>query len=148
MTTRVDEARERLRFAFPARTDPPPRSLRAGNALDDYAVPPDFDAELDRPTDAYIEAYYHGLFFLDAESFVFYLPLVLDYGLTHPESDSNAVDTLLFAMQAGGPPEASCPPLRGEQERAVVFALEALRDLTGDVFADEIESALRGDWRS
>jgi hypothetical protein len=148
MRVNIDEARTMLRAAFSASTEALHTSLRASNALDDYEQPPEFDPGLDRPTDQYLEKYYHGIFFLDPESFVYYLPIVLEYGLANPESTSMAVDTLLFAMRLGAPEGASCPPLPEVQAGAVVAALCALRVATGEELADEVTLTLQGAWRS
>jgi len=35
----------------------PPLTLRGGNAVDSYRAAPAFDPDIDRPTDAYLEAH-------------------------------------------------------------------------------------------
>jgi hypothetical protein len=64
---------EIVRRAFEAfRRDadsPPPLTLRGGSRVDSYDYAEPYDADLDAPTDDYIEQFaYHAMPFLDAQS--------------------------------------------------------------------------------
>jgi hypothetical protein len=45
----VAELLQRIELAFPSPCGPPPMSLRGGNAVDDYDLPPAFDPAIDVP---------------------------------------------------------------------------------------------------
>ena len=146
-TEQARRARAAIGAAFPPTAAPPPISLRAGNALDDYAEPPPFDPEADAPTDAYIEAYYHGIHFLDAPSWRHYLPVLLEYVLSHEGGGGpNVVETLLFAIAPGDPSYPVFPVLDGAQIAAVEGGLRALHGVLGAEYAEEIEAALCREW--
>ena len=66
----------------------PPMTLRAGDAVDSYDLPPPYDEELDQPTDDYLQQYaYFALPHLDALSWRYYLPFLIDYGLRHATAE-------------------------------------------------------------
>lgn len=148
-----DEARaEIVRRAFQAfRADAetlPPLSLRGGNAVDDYDEAQPFDAALDEPTDAYIEAYtFWGLGYLDARSWRHYLPRLFDYALRRPDDPAMAAEALVRSLR---PPDRYPPRLGAlttEQEVVVVAFLEMLA--LGDGFAhlrDDARQALEEWW--
>ena len=84
-------------------------SLRGGNARDEYREPPPFDPEVDEPTPEYLERYYWGIAHLDAESWRYYLPILIEHTLqniTNPAS--MAVDAFLASLR---PPDRKPPRL-------------------------------------
>jgi hypothetical protein len=105
----------------------PPMTLRAGNAVDDYELPPPFDAEIDRIDDAYLEHNHWGIAFLDAVSWQFYLPALMSYAFRHlADGGSMVIDSLLMSMR---PPDREPPRLSSltrSQEDLVVSFLEVL----------------------
>lgn len=108
-------------------TDEPPMSLRGGAAVDDGHTATDFDAALDRPTSEYLEEYYWGVPHLDAVSWRYYLPILIEHALRNvAAARSNAVDAFLASLR---PPDRDPPrfaSLSAEQEEAVVAMLERL----------------------
>ena len=140
------ELKRRIERAFPMQRVSPPLSLRGGNALDDYESPPPYDAAIDDPTGEYIEAFHYGIHFLDADSWLYYLPILLSYSPSQMRSGrSSAVDTFLFSLR---PPDD--PPrfsrLSAEQKAAVVAVLEMLGFSTGSQYQNEALQALQEYW--
>jgi hypothetical protein len=133
--------------AFHDCADAPAMSLRGGNALDDYGTPPPFDADLDRPVAAYLEAHHWGIAHLDPSSWRHYLPLLLRYALLNLErADSMAVDALLSSLR---PPDRDPPRLASlslEQEQAVTAVLDALAFNEGSAWKDEAILVLEEYW--
>lgn len=106
----------------------PTVTLRGGDALDSYTEPPPYDPDIDAPTDAYLEAFgYHGLPFLDPESWRHYVPRLIDYALRNLDNRTSMVtDGLIFSFR---PPDREPPRLGSlspEQEAVVVAFLERL----------------------
>src|ERR1700730_14799910 len=106
----------------------PPLTLRGGSAVDTYHVPPAFDPDLDRPTDAYLEEYaYLGLTYLDPASSRHYLPCLIDYAIRPFGATAPLVtDGLLSSLR---PPDREPPRLGSistEQEAVVVEFLDLL----------------------
>ena len=106
----------------------PAMTLRGGEAVDSYREPPPFDPILDKPTDAYLEAYaFNGLVYLDADSWRHYLPRLMEYSLTHPGAERGMVaEAVVWSLR---PPDHE-PPRLGSltppQEALVVALLEQL----------------------
>jgi hypothetical protein len=103
----------------------PPTSLRSADAIDAYEAPIPFDAELDQPTDAYLELYtFWGQAFLDPVSWRHYLPRWIDYAFRHANDRTTmVVDGLLASLR---PPDQEPPRLASltvEQEAVVVAFL-------------------------
>ena len=126
----------------------PPLSLRGGNAVDDYDEAQPFDAALDEPTDAYIEAYtFWGLGYLDARSWRHYLPRLFDYALRRPDDPAMVAEALIRSLR---PPDRYPPrlgTLTTEQEAAVVAFLEMLALDDGfDHLRDDARQALEEWW--
>ncbi len=122
-------------------------SLRGGNAVDDYDLPPPYDATLDRPDEVYLESFHWGIHHLDAESWHHYLPLLLEHSLAKLESSSSAaVDTFLFSLR---PPDRE-PPRFGRltpgEVEIVVSVLEALGFSQGSVWQEPALQALQEYW--
>jgi uncharacterized protein DUF6714 len=123
----ASEIEAQIDRAFGARAATPALSLRGGAALDVYDPPPPFDPGLDAPTDAYLEQFCAGLFHLDADSWLYYLPLVLRLALARAARPGDAlVESTLWTLR---PPDRD-PPRLGRlgaaQESAVVAVLEHL----------------------
>ena len=125
----------------------PAMSLRGGNAVDDYAPVPPFDAVLDRITPEYFEMYFWGIHHLDAESWRFYLPHLLRYALDNIASpESNAIDAFLYSLR---PPDYNPPrfgALTPAQEAAVVTALDQLAFSEQSVWQEPAMIALEEYW--
>ncbi len=105
---------------------PPVRSLRAGNAIDDYASPPAFDPAVDVYTDSYFEANHWGITYLDAASWRHYLPHLAEFTLRHRNDAHVVVQTFLSSLR---PPDTNPPrlaALSSTQERAVSEFLDEL----------------------
>ena len=113
--------------AFAERPEAPALSLRGGAALDVYDVPPPFDPTLDAPTEEYLERCCSGLMHVDADSWLYYLPLVLRLALARAALPGDAlVEAVVWTLR---PPDRD-PPRLGRlgaaQEAAVVAVLEHL----------------------
>ena len=74
----------------------PPMTLRGGDAVDSYDLPPPYDEELDQPTDDYLQQYaYFALPHLDALSWRYYLPFLIDYSLRHATAEAPPESSLV-----------------------------------------------------
>jgi len=119
----------RAQAAFRADSEAlPAMTLRGGNAVDSYDIPPPFDPQLDAPTDEYFAAYtFWGLAYLDAASWRHYLPQLIDYTFRHiDDPNTMAPEGLLFSLR---PPDRDPPRLASltpEQEAVIVAFLEQL----------------------
>ncbi|MBY0246893.1 MAG: hypothetical protein K2Q17_04415 [Nitrospiraceae bacterium] len=105
---------------------PPGITLRGGDALDGYENPPPFDPTLDEVTDTYLGRYSGGLTFLDAASWRYYLPHLIEYTVRHFGQFTDVCDALLNNLR---PPDREPPRLASltpDQERAVTAFLELL----------------------
>ena len=121
----------------------PAISLRGGEALDGYGEPPVFDATLDEPVDAYLEAYtFNGLIYLDPASWRHYLPRLIDYCMRHlTDAPGMVAEGLLWSLR---PPDRDPPRLRSlssDQEAVLVAFLE--RVAFGEEMAAERDLALQ-----
>src|SRR5262245_7646100 len=105
--------------------NPPPLSLRGGNAVDGYDAPMPFDPVEDEPTDGYFERFgFWGLGYLDARSWRHYLPRLIDYAFRHPDDPAMAIEALVRTLR---PPDRYPPrlaTLTADQESAVRAFLE------------------------
>ena len=70
---------------------PPPMTLRAGNALDDYEDPPAFDPRIDVPTGENLETFHWGLPHPDSRSWRYYLSFFIEYAVHHIKESSNEI---------------------------------------------------------
>ena len=116
----------KAREAFETDLQSAPRmTLRGGYAEDSYDQVPAPDPELDKPTDAYLEAYtFWGLAYLDPASWRHYLPHLIDYAFRHMDDLRMAVEGLLHNLR---PPDREPPrlaSLTAEQEAVIVAFLE------------------------
>ena len=103
----------------------PLKTLRGGYAEDSYDLVPAPDPDLDKLTDAYLEAYtFWGLAYLDPASWRHYLPHLIDYAFRHMDDPGMAVEGLLHNLR---PPDREPPrlaSLTAEQEAVIVAFLE------------------------
>ncbi|MGC2047279.1 MAG: DUF6714 family protein [Gallionella sp.] len=103
----------------------PRMTLRGGYAEDSYDLVPAPDPDLDKLTDAYLEAYtFWGLGYLDPASWRHYLPHLIDYSFRHMDDPKMAVEGLLHNLR---PPDREPPrlaSLTAEQEDIIVAFLE------------------------
>jgi hypothetical protein len=116
----------------------PPLTLRGGNAIDGYDLPPPFDPEQDSPTDAYLESHYWGLAHLDPASWRHYLPRLIEYSLAkRTQPGAMAVDALLASLRPPDREPARLGSLTAGQEALIVSFL--------DVMAFDPESAWKAE---
>jgi hypothetical protein len=104
----------------------PKMTLRAGDAVDVYQPSCPFDASMDAVTDDYLEKYFCGLTYLDAQSWRHYLPCFMAYALKTLETPFNASDALLASLR---PPDREPPrlsSLTAQQEGVVIEFLEIM----------------------
>ena len=143
----LEELKRRIERSFPPTTTAPPLSLRGGNAIDDYEAPPPYDPALDRPTDEYIESFHYGIHFLDPASWLYYLPILLNYSLAQMEAGiSAAVDTFLFSLRPPDRDPARFGTLSADQQAVVVAVLEALGFSPDSKYQDDALQALQEYW--
>ncbi len=133
--------------AFPQGTDACRMTLRAGNAIDSYATPPDYNDTADHITDDYLEAYSWGIGYLDPESWRYYLPVLVDYAICHMTGEPRlVVDFLLSSLR---PPDSEPPKLLSlnkTQEAAVIGFLELLAFHDQSAFQDKAMTVLEEFW--
>lgn len=107
--------------------EPPPLTLRGGDAMDVYDSPPPFDANTDQATDLYIEQYANGLTYLDTVAWLYYLPRFLALALDKVAEPSHIViEALLWNIR---PPDWDPPRLGAltpKQKEVVLEVLEFL----------------------
>jgi hypothetical protein len=110
----------------------PPMTLRAGNAVDSYELPPPYDEQLDEPTDDYLQQFaYFALPYLDALSWHYYLPFLIDYSLRHGTAEAAPESCLPVegTLSSLRPPEREPPRLSvltPEQKSVIVDFLEVM----------------------
>jgi hypothetical protein len=128
----------------------PSITLRGGNALDSYDEPPPYDADVDEPNDAYLETYaFHGLNFLDAQSWRHYLPRLIDYALRNIASNAPgtmAVDGLLWSLRPPDRDPRRLGSLMKEQEAVIVAALEELAFADDSVYKADAMQVMEEWW--
>ena len=108
----------------------PPMTLRAGDAEDRYEENlPAYDPKFDEPTDRYLEKYYDGVTYLDAESWRFYLPHLIDYSLRKLEDGELIVDSFLSSLR---PPDREPPRLKSLTDAQKELIKEVLDILAFD----------------
>ncbi len=151
MTSHRDEIIRRAYEAFRADADSAPNiTLRGGNAIDSYDEPPPFDPAIDEPTDAYLETHaFHGMNFIDAQSWRHYLPRLIDYALRNIASNAPgtmAIDAFLWSCR---PPDRDPPrlaSLTAEQEDVVRAALDELAFADDSVYRTDAMQVLEEWW--
>jgi hypothetical protein len=147
------DRREIVRRAFEVfRADvdlPPPLTLRGGDRVDSYAIPEPYDAQLDAPTDEYIERFaFHALPFLDARSWRHYLPRLVDHAFRRPADPTGIVSqALIGSLRAPDREPPRLTTLTAAQETLVVAFLEEIaRDPGREEDAEEARQALLEWW--
>lgn len=109
----------------------PATSLRAGDQLDDYEEPGPYDPDIDKVSDAYLEAFPWGISHLDPASWRHYLPHLIDYVVRHCGQGTHVGEATISSLR---PPDRDPPRLASltpAQETAVTLFLEFL------AFSDE-----------
>jgi hypothetical protein len=125
-----------------------PMTLRGGAAVDGYYAPMAWDADIDRPSDAYLETYaYWGLPHLDSASWRHYLPYLIDYAVRQlGEPGSLVTEGLLSSLR---PPDREPPRLASisaEQEAVVVGLLDVLAFDEGSAYREFAMQVLEEYW--
>jgi hypothetical protein len=128
---------------------PPPLTLRGGERVDSYDVPEPYDAQLDEPTDEYIERFaFHAMPFLDARSWRHYLPRLMDHAFRRPDEPTGLV--LQAVIRSLGAPDREPPrlaTLNAEQEAVIVaFLEEVAREDDREFEAEDARQALLEWW--
>jgi hypothetical protein len=141
-----------VRRAFEAFRDDlaavPTMTLRDGEAADRYAGVIPYDAAVDEPTDAYLEAYARwGLAHVDAASWRHYLPRLIAHALRRIDDPrATAVEATVWSLR---PPDRD-PPRLGSlspaQEAVVAEFLEALAFDAASVWKEDALLALEEYW--
>ena len=130
----------------------PPMTLRGGDAVDSYDLAPDYDRQLDEPTDDYLQKYaYFALPHLDPLSWRYYLPFLIDYTLRHataeaPPESSLVVEGTLFSLR---PPDREPPRLSvltAEQKSVIIKFLERMAFDEGSDYQDDAMEVLEEYW--
>lgn len=151
MTPEREQIVRRAFEAFRADLESVPTiTLRGGDALDSYDEPPPYDAALDEPNDAYLEAWaFNALNFLDPQSWRHYLPRLIDYALRNIASHAPgtmAIDGLLWSLR---PPDRD-PPRLGSltpaQKEVVVAALDQLAFADDSVYRADAMQVMEEWW--
>jgi hypothetical protein len=128
---------------------PPPLTLRGGDRVDSYDLPEPFDAQVDEPTDAYIEQFaFHAMPFLDPRSWRHYLPRLMDHVFRRPDEPTGlVVQALIRSLRAPDREPPRLTTLNAEQEEVIVAFLEAIaRDPQRENDAEDARQALLEWW--
>ena len=126
----------------------PSTTLRSADAIDSYHTPIPYDAELDEPSDAYLERYtFWGQTFLDAASWRHYLPRWIDYAARHAgQRATTVVDGLLASLR---PPDREPPrlaSLTAEQEAVIVDFLRHAATSSDAVYDAALARQVMEEW--
>ena len=125
----------------------PPLTLRGGDAVDSYDLPPVYDPGTDQITDEYLNRYACGLNHLDSTSWKHYLPHLIDFALrTYRTLDSPAIYALVQSLR---PPDREPPRLASLsplQEKVVVSLLHKLAFDEGSLYQEDACQALEEYW--
>ena len=144
---RVDELASALSAAFAADLAARPMTtLRSGDARDSYCKDIPFDADIDVPTDEYLERFSFGVSHLDAASWRHYLPVLGTYALKCRNQGSNVIDALIQSLR---PPDRDPPRLASlspAQEDAIRQLLEVLAFAGDSAFQSDACQALEEWW--
>ena len=128
---------------------PPPLTLRGGDRVDSYDLPEPFDAQVDEPTDAYIEQFaFHAMPFLDPRSWRHYLPRLMDHVFRRPDEPTGlVVQALIRSLRAPDREPPRLTTLTAEQEEVIVaFLGEMADDPAYDGNAEDAAQALAEWW--
>ncbi len=125
----------------------PPMTLRSGCEVDNYNDILPFDTLLDAPTDEYLESYYDGINYLDADSWKYYLPRLMNFTLcNYTTNTSMVIDALLSSLR---PPDREPPRLKmlnKQQEDVIVKVLDILAFDEKSIYTEEAILALEEYW--
>ncbi len=130
----------------------PPMTLRAGDAIDSYDLPPPYDEQLDEPTDDYLQQYaYFALPFLDAISWRYYLPFLIDFALRHYTAEASPESSIVVegTLSSLRPPDKEPPRLAvltTEQESVIIRFLDILAFDEGSDYQDYAMQVLEEYW--
>ena len=128
---------------------PPPLTLRGGERVDSYDFPEPHDAQVDAPTDAYIEQFaYYAMPFLDARSWRHYLPRLMDHAFRRPDEPTGLVlQALIRSLRAPDREPPRLATLNVDQEAVIVAFLEAIAsDPRHEHVAEDARQALLEWW--
>lgn len=126
---------------------PPRLTLRAGNAIDDFAVVPPWDERIDHVGDEYLEQYFWGCHYLDPDSWKHYLPSLMDYSVRHwADGSSMVVESLLSTLRPASPDDAKITSLTAPQEHIICRFLELLAFEDESAFQAEAQQVLQEYW--
>lgn len=102
----------------------PPMSLRAGDAVDNYADLPPYSDETDAITDDYLCEFRWGLPYLDSASWRHYLPHLLAHAVKHHALGSDVTDALIQNLRP--PDRGQLSSLSSDQELVVIKVLDLI----------------------
>jgi hypothetical protein len=128
---------------------PPPLTLRGADRVDSYDFPEPYDAELDEPTDAYIEQFaFHAMPFLDARSWRHYLPRLIHHVFRRPDEPTGlVVQAVVKSLCAPDREPPRLATLTANQEPVIVAFLEEIAvDPQYENNADDARQALLEWW--
>ena len=136
-----------LGSAFANMPEMPEMSLRAGNALDDGNRPLAFDPEADQATGVYLEENHWGIAHLDAASWQYYLPILINYAIVNLSNPhSMAVDSFLSSLRPPDRDPQRFGSLSEEQKSAVTGLLDLLAFQEGSAWSESAIVALEERW--
>jgi hypothetical protein len=122
------ELLRKAREAFQAElAEPPALTLRGANAVDGYDTPQPYDAEIDAPSDEYLERFtLWAMPYLDARSWRHYLPRFIEYAFAHPDDPAMVVESAVRSLRPPDRVPARLATLSSDQEAVVTSFLEVL----------------------
>jgi hypothetical protein len=143
----IKALKARIDAAFAADARPPAMSLRAGDAIDSGLAPPPWDASLDTPGPAYLDAHYCGLGYLYAQSWRHYLPILMHDALDRfREHAPMSILGLLFSLRPPDREPSRFGSLSPEQEATVSQFLDVLAFDPLSQWVEEAITALEEYW--
>lgn len=110
----------------------PLMTLRGGNAVDSYDLPPVYDQQLDQLTDEYLQQFAcWGLAHLDPVSWYYYLPILMSYSLRNldknaPMDSYSVIEATLSSLRPPDRVPSRFSLLTREQEAVIVQFLDIL----------------------
>ena len=139
------KAREAFQIELAER---PALTLRGANAVDGYDRPDPYDADIDAPSDEYLERFsFWAMPYLDARSWRHYLPRFIEYALAHPDDPAMVVEAAVRSLRPPDRLPARLTTLSSDQEAVVRSFLELLA-LGGDAGSpgEDARTALEEWW--
>lgn len=122
----------------------PPMSLRAGNAIDDYADPPPYSAQTDLISEEYLREFRWGLPHLDSASWRHYLPHLIEHAARHHAAGSDVIDALIQNLRP--PDRGQLSSLSAEQQQVIVRALDLMAFCEASPHSQAAQTALEEWW--